>query len=61
MQVKPSQVKSILAKYLRAGLVPMLTGSPGEGKSSLIKDVAKEFNLKVIDVRLSQCDPTDLN
>lgn len=60
MQVKPSQVKSILAKYLRAGLVPMLTGSPGEGKSSLIKDVAKEFNLKVIDVRLSQCDPTDL-
>lgn len=60
MQIKPSQVKSILAKYLRAGLVPMLTGSPGEGKSSIIKDVAKEFNLKVIDLRLSQCDPCDL-
>lgn len=60
MQVKPSQAVSMISKVLRAKLVPMLTGSPGEGKSSLIKMVAEQFNLKVIDVRLAQCDPTDL-
>lgn len=60
MKVKPSQVVSMITKALRVHLVPMLTGSPGEGKSALIKDVAHALNLKVIDVRLAQCDPTDL-
>ena len=60
MRVKPSQAVSMISLILRAKLVPMLTGSPGEGKSSLIKMVAEQFNLKVIDVRLAQCDPTDL-
>jgi len=41
-------------------LVPNLLGSPGCGKSALIHQIAEEFNLKVIDLRLSQCDPTDL-
>jgi len=38
----------------------MLHGSPGIGKSSIVKSIAEQFNLKVIDLRLSQCDPTDL-
>ncbi len=40
---------------------PMITGSPGLGKSAIITQIAKEHNLKVIDLRLAQCDPTDLN
>lgn len=47
--------------FLTAGLVPMIVGSPAIGKSSLAKLVAKHFNLKLIDFRLSQADPTDLN
>lgn len=60
IQVKISQAVSMLAKFIRARLVPMLRGSPGMGKSSIVHQIAKEYNLKVIDLRLSQCDPTDL-
>ncbi len=38
-----------------------IAGSPGIGKSYIIRDIAEQFKLKVIDMRLSQCDPTDLN
>ena len=60
IQIKISQAVSMLTKFIRAGLVPMLRGSPGMGKSSIVHQIAKEYNLKVIDLRLSQCDPTDL-
>ena len=43
-----------------AGKVPFIKGSPGIGKSDIIRQVAEELNLKVIDFRLSQADPTDL-
>jgi hypothetical protein len=46
---------------IKAKLVPFLVGSPGIGKSALVRDIAKEFNLKLIDVRLSQYDTTDIN
>jgi len=38
----------------------MLSGSPGCGKSQIGYKIAADYNLKVIDLRLSQCDPTDL-
>lgn len=60
MQVTPSQATSMIAKYIQAKIVPMLTGSPGMGKSAIVKDIAKTYGLKLIDLRLSQCDPTDL-
>lgn len=60
MQVKISQAASIITKCILAKLVPMLVGSPGTGKSMIVHQIAKEYNLKVIDLRLSQCDPTDL-
>lgn len=60
MQVKISQATSIITKYIQAKLVPMLVGSPGMGKSAIVHQIAKHYNLKVIDLRLSQCDPTDL-
>lgn len=60
MQVSYKQAKRMLVTYIKAGLVPMMEGSPGIGKSALAKWVAKEFNLLLIDMRLSQCDPTDL-
>lgn len=59
--VDTRQAPSLMEKVLRAGLVTMLTGSPGTSKSSLVSQLAEKFKLKVIDLRLSQCDPTDLN
>jgi MoxR-like ATPase len=61
MQIKMSEAFDCVSRTIRKQLVPMLVGSPGAGKSALIHSVAKHYNLKLIDVRLSQCDPTDLN
>ena len=38
----------------------MVAGSPGIGKSGIAYQLADQYKLKVIDLRLSQCDPTDL-
>lgn len=51
----------LLRQCLRAGLVPILRGPPGIGKSAVMRSVCKEFRLKLIDLRLAQLDPTDLN
>lgn len=61
MQVKVSQAVNMISAYLKAKLVPMLCGSPGIGKSQIYQQVADAYNLKLIDIRLSQCDVTDLN
>lgn len=55
-----SKIQKFLKTVLGADLVPFLQGSPGMGKSSIVKAVAQELNLKVIDVRLSQVEPVDL-
>ena len=60
MQVKISQAINIITKFIQAKLVPMVVGSPGTGKSQIVHQIAKNYNLQVIDLRLSQCDPTDL-
>ena len=38
----------------------MMWGAPGIGKSSIVNAVAKDNDMQVIDVRLSQLAPTDL-
>lgn len=52
---------SLISKAIEANLVPFLEGSPGTAKSSMIRQVADEYNLKLIDVRLSTLDPTDIS
>ena len=61
MQVKVSQATRMITAAIKAKVVPMLKGSPGIGKSQIIWQIAAAYNLMVIDLRLSQCDPTDLN
>ena len=59
-----SSIKSLAKNsetLLKAGLVPLVRSSPGVGKTSVIRQMAEALNLKVIDIRLSQCDTTDLN
>jgi hypothetical protein len=58
--VTVSKAKEMVASYLKAGLVPFIKGSPGIGKSWIIQELADKYNLQLIDLRLAQCDPTDL-
>jgi MoxR-like ATPase len=60
MQVKISQAIPVLESFIKAKLVPILTGSPGMGKSQIYQQIADKFKLLLIDVRLSTCDLTDL-
>lgn len=54
-------IEECIMDVLKAGLVPMITSDPGVGKSSIAKQIADKNSLELIDIRLSQCDPTDLN
>lgn len=56
-----NKVKECLKIAINADLPMFLQGSPGVGKSDLVKSIAKEGKLELIDLRLSQCDITDLN
>lgn len=60
MQVTISKAKDMLCYFLKARLVPLIVGSPGLGKSQICQQIANEFGLLLIDVRLGQCDVTDL-
>lgn len=60
ISVTIQRAKTLVEYIVRAGLVAMIKGSPGIGKSAIVKAIAKDHNLKMIDLRLAQCDPTDL-
>ncbi len=61
IEISASAMVEALDTVLMSKLTPMLVGSPGIGKSDIVKSVAKKHNLKLIDMRLAQSDPTDLN
>ena len=59
-EVNAVELEQALIEDLKAGLTPMVASSPGMGKSDIIRSIAKAFNLKVIDFRVSQCEPVDM-
>lgn len=60
IEITPSNATRILEIAIRAGLVAMLKGPPSTAKSAIVMALAVEYNLKLIDFRLGQCDVTDL-
>jgi len=60
MILSPSNTSEAVKRILMAGLIPYVQGSPGIGKSVITHDIAKHFNLELIDKRLSTADPTDM-
>ena len=60
-QVSLKQATEFAFQTLKANLVPFLSSSPGLGKSAAVRQLAKRFNLKLIDVRLAEEDPTCLS
>lgn len=59
--ITPKEAFTEVTKVISVGLTPLLTSSPGVGKSAIVAQIAKQYNLKMIDLRLSQCMPEDLN
>lgn len=57
-----SEVQSALAKILSKGIKHsvFMWGPPGIGKSSVVKKIAKDSDMQLIDLRISQLAPTDL-
>lgn len=60
-KVSLMQAEELVMDVLKPRLVPMLVSDPGLGKSALARQLADKGKLKLIDIRLSQCDPADLN
>jgi hypothetical protein len=61
LTVPPSRARQLIERCLLAGLVPDVRSSPGMGKSDIMRSIANEYGLELIDIRLGQCDVTDLN
>lgn len=59
-KVNLTTAREFTIKTLNANLVPFISGSPGGGKSAMIRSIAKDNKLYLIDIRLSQVDPVDL-
>lgn len=56
----PRQVRKYTIEILSAGLVPFIRSSPGMGKSAIVRSIAEEYGMELLDVRLSTCAPEDL-
>lgn len=57
----PRQTRRYVKDCIYAGLVPFVQSSPGMGKSTIMRSIANEENLKLIDHRLSTSAPEDLS
>ena len=63
--MRPSHIETILDREFLScteghHTPVMLWGPPGVGKSQIIAGIAKKHGVKLIDIRLSQMEPTDL-
>ncbi|MDZ8139193.1 MAG: MoxR family ATPase [Nostoc sp. DedQUE04] len=58
----PADLKAYLDNLIRKNLQisTMIWGPPGIGKSSIVGQIAQEYDIEFVDVRLSQLAPTDL-
>jgi len=60
MKVNTAQIETLLTDVLLAKQVPMVLGSPGIGKTDIIKSIADKWNLEPIIFCLATRDPTEL-
>lgn len=60
-KISTKQAATEIKRVLNARRVPFLGSPPGVGKSAICAQIAKSNGFKMIDIRLSQYDPTDLH
>lgn len=58
--MSPSETKAFISHALMIREIPYIAGPPGIGKSDIVAQVADEFGLMLLDIRLSQMLPEDL-
>jgi hypothetical protein len=58
--MKHSEVVSAVRTCMNANVPLLIHGKPGVGKSSLVKDIAREHDLELRDVRAALLDPVDV-
>lgn len=58
--MRAKEIKQTLSSLIEAQIPVFVWGSPGIGKSSIVKQIAVEKELEFVDLRLSLLDPTDL-
>jgi len=58
--MKAQNISKSLDKLIESQIPVFVWGSPGIGKSSIIKQIAIDKGLEFVDLRLSLLDPTDL-
>lgn len=61
MIINATQATDYAIRCIKAKMTCMISGDPGIGKSAIVQAIAKQFNLELIDIRLSTFDPVDLN
>ncbi len=53
-EINPGELKNILLEVaFRGGLSVMVWGTPGIGKSRIVRETAAEFGLSMLDLRLN--------
>jgi hypothetical protein len=60
IKLKISELKDALRTCMKAKIPSFVHGSPGIGKSDAVKQLGKEQNRPVIDLRMSLLNPVDL-
>jgi len=59
-QLTPNSAKASINHAIRKKRPIFLWGPPGIGKSDIVHQIGEQMNAKVIDVRLSLWEPTDI-
>lgn len=58
--IRPSLLAAEIKANALAGLATMIWGAPGEGKSEIVYNVAKQMDAKLFEVRANLFDPVDV-
>lgn len=53
-------IKRLARTALESNLSVLILGHPGVGKSTMARELAQEFNLPLIEIRLAHVDPSEL-
>ena len=59
LAMSASAAQDAIEAIIKAKKVPLLKGPPGVGKSWINRNIAEKYNLKLIDVRMTQLEPPD--